>query len=153
MGRAATAKPLRRDEAAETAYRLEEQVGFLLRRATQRHVAIFSARLGEDLTPMQWAALAKLYELGPTSQNRLGRNTAMDGATIKGVVDRLMGRGLMETRADPEDGRRRVVTLTESGQRLVKRCLSGAVAATDETLAPLTPSERNQLLGLLRKLG
>ena len=32
----------------EHAYRLEEQVGFLLRRATQRHVAIFAARMGED---------------------------------------------------------------------------------------------------------
>ncbi len=153
MDRAATAKPLRRDDAAGPAYRLDDQVGFLLRRATQRHVVIFAARLGEDLTPMQWAALAKLHELGPTSQNLLGRKTAMDGATIKGVVDRLTARGLIETRADPEDGRRRVVRLTETGRRLVARCLPGAAAATDETLAPLAPAERAQLLGLLRKMG
>jgi DNA-binding MarR family transcriptional regulator len=153
MGTAATAKAQRRDEAVGTAYRLDEQVGFLLRRATQRHVAIFAAHLGDDITPMQWATLAKLHELGPTSQSRLGRNTAMDGATIKGVVDRLTARGLIETRTDPEDGRRRVVSLTEAGRLLVEGRLAEAIAATDDTLAPLTLAERVQLLGLLCRLG
>ena len=153
MATAATAKAERCDDATGGAYRLDEQVGFLLRRATQRHVAIFAAHIGEDITPTQWATLAKLHELGPTSQNLLGRNTAMDGATIKGVVDRLTTRGLIETRADPEDGRRRVVSLTDAGRRLVERSLAEAEAATDETLAPLTPAEQVQRLGLLRKLG
>src|ERR1044072_5365366 len=100
------------EDQSSASYRLDDQVGFLLRRVTQRHVAIFAAKMGEDITPMRWAVLAKLHEAGPSSQNRLGRSTAMDGATIKGVVDRLMGRGLIETRPDPLDARRRVIGLT-----------------------------------------
>jgi DNA-binding MarR family transcriptional regulator len=46
-----------------------------------------------------------------------------------------------------------VVSLTDAGRRLVERSLAEAEAATDETLAPLTPAEQVQLLGLLRKLG
>ena len=69
-------------------YSLKAQVGFNLRRANQRHVAIF-ARHVDGLTPTQFAALAKLHELGSLSQNKLGRLTAMDSATIKGVVERL----------------------------------------------------------------
>jgi len=49
--------------------------------------------------------LAKLYEVGPCSQNRLGRLTAMDAATIKGVIDRLTKRGFTEVRADLQDAR------------------------------------------------
>ncbi len=145
---------LRRSEemAESAAYRLDEQVGFLLRRATQRHVAIFAKHVRE-LTPTQWAAMSKLHEEGPTSQNLLGRNTAMDAATIKGVVDRLTARELVDISGDPADGRRRIVALTADGRRLVEAGLPQAVALTEETLAPLTPAERRQLVALLRKLG
>jgi DNA-binding MarR family transcriptional regulator len=135
-------------------YRLEEQVGFLLRRATQRHVAIFAEHMGEEeVTPTRWAVLAKLYEAGPSSQNRLGRLTAMDAATIKGVVDRLIERNLIETQPDLTDARRRVIALSEAGRRLVERSIEQARAITRETLDPLDPPERAALLGLLRKLG
>lgn len=149
-----TARAGREEPSADPLdYRLDSQVGFLLRRATQRHVAIFAARMGAELTPTQWAALAKLREEGPTSQNLLGRNTAMDAATVKGVVDRLIARKLIEARGDPADARRRVVALTSEGQRLVDSLLAEAVAITEETLASLTPEERIQLVALLRKLG
>jgi DNA-binding MarR family transcriptional regulator len=140
------------EDQSSASYRLDDQVGFLLRRVTQRHVAIFAAQMGEDITPMRWAVLAKLHEAGPSSQNRLGRSTAMDGATIKGVVDRLMGRGLIQTQPDPLDARRRVIGLTEAGRRLVEGSIATGLAITHETLAPLTQSERATLLGLLRKL-
>jgi DNA-binding MarR family transcriptional regulator len=139
-------------EREATPYRLEEQVGFLLRRVTQRHVSIFSEQMAEDVTPMRWAVLAKLHETGPSSQNRLGRSTAMDAATIKGVVDRLMERGLIETQPDPLDARRRVIGLTEAGRQLVERSIANALEITRKTLEPLTQSERATLLALLRKL-
>lgn len=150
LGRSA---PSRKGEGnGASRYRLEEQVGFLLRRVTQRHVAIFARHMGEDITPMRWAVLAKLHETGPSSQNRLGRSTAMDAATIKGVVDRLTERGLIETQADPSDGRRRVVALNEAGRRLVERSIEAALAITRRTLDPLTQTERAVLLALLRRL-
>lgn len=154
MSTARTARASRAEIAAEgPAYRLDDQVGFLLRRANQRHVAIFARRMAAGLTPTQWAALAKLHEEGPTSQNLLGRNTAMDAATVKGVVDRLTARGLIETRGDPADGRRRVVALAQKGARLVEALLPKAITITEETLAPLSPEEQAQLTALLRRLG
>lgn len=135
-----------------TPYILDEQVGFLLRQVSQRHAAIFSAHMGQDLTPTQWAAMAKLLEMGSLSQNLLGRLTAMDAATIKGVIDRLTKRGLTETRPDPEDGRRVVVGLTETGRRATAEATAAAQRVTEETLAPLSAGERELLMGLLRKL-
>ncbi|WP_127090690.1 MarR family winged helix-turn-helix transcriptional regulator [Aquabacter cavernae] len=133
-------------------YVLDTQVGFLLRQVNQRHTALFSAGIGEELTPTQWAALAKLHEKGPCSQNLLGRHTAMDAATIKGVVDRMVKRGLVETRPDPEDGRRLVAALTAQGSALAERLGPAALAISQETLAPLDADEQALFVSLLERL-
>lgn len=137
---------------AKPPYVLDEQVGFILRQVWQRHGSIFSRDIGTNLTPTQWAALSKLAETGPCSQNQLGRLTAMDVATIKGVIDRLTARGLTETSQDPEDGRRLLVSLTRAGQQLAEKLAPNALAITRETLAPLDTRERETLMALLNKL-
>lgn len=144
-------KPRRKAKSAST-YLLDSQVGFVLRQVIQRHATIFVSRMGDDLTMTQWAALAKLFEKGPCSQNLLGRATAMDAATIKGVVERLAKRGLVETSPDPEDGRRLVVSLTSDGKALAERSIPAAHEITKETLSPLTKDERAQFLSLLDRL-
>lgn len=133
-------------------YRLDDQVGFRLRQATQRHTAIFAGRMVDSLTPTQFAAMAKLHELGPASQNLLGRRTAMDAATIKGVIDRLRERGFAETRRDPEDGRRLLVALTADGRRAAEAAIEAGRIITEETLAPLNAAERRRFLDLLQRL-
>jgi DNA-binding MarR family transcriptional regulator len=137
---------------SKPSYVLDEQVGFILRQVWQRHSAIFSRDIGTNITPTQWAALSKLAETGPCSQNQLGRLTAMDVATIKGVIDRLTARGLTETSQDPEDGRRLLVSLTRAGQQLAEKVAPSALAVTRETLAPLDAKEREMLMALLNKL-
>ncbi|MFK4508262.1 MarR family transcriptional regulator [Bradyrhizobium daqingense] len=137
---------------AKPPYVLDEQVGFILRQVWQRHSSIFSRDIGTNLTPTQWAALSKLAEAGACSQNQLGRLTAMDVATIKGVIDRLTARGLTETSQDPEDGRRLLVSLTRAGQQLAEKLAPNALAITRETLAPLDAKERELLMALLNKL-
>ncbi len=150
MNKTVSLKPRRK--SAPKPYVLEEQIGFLLRQVSQRHAAIFAEHIGSNLTPTQWAALVKLAEAGPCSQNQLGRLTAMDVATIKGVIDRLTARGLTETSADPEDGRRLMVALTRAGQVTVEKTFPLAAEITEETLAPLKAKEREALLALLTKL-
>jgi MarR family transcriptional regulator, lower aerobic nicotinate degradation pathway regulator len=144
--------PARRNSKPRPAYVLEEQIGFILRQVWQRHATIFAREMGINLTPTQWAAVSKLTETGPCSQNQLGRLTAMDVATIKGVIDRLTARGLTETSPDPEDGRRLLVSLTRAGQQLVEKAVPHALAITKETLAPLDAKERETLIALLSKL-
>ncbi len=133
------------------AYRLNDQVGFILRRATQRHLAIFANHIG-DLTSTQFAALAKLHEIGPVSQNELGRQTAMDGATIKGVIDRLRKRGYVESRSDANDRRRIFVELNPAGHKIYQDCVDAAHEISGKTLAPLTARESETFLNLLRKI-
>jgi DNA-binding MarR family transcriptional regulator len=137
---------------SKSSYVLDEQVGFILRQVWQRHSSIFSRDIGTNITPTQWAALSKLAETGACSQNQLGRLTAMDVATIKGVIDRLTARGLTETSQDPDDGRRLLVSLTRAGQQLAEKVAPSALAITRETLSPLDARERETLMALLNKL-
>jgi DNA-binding MarR family transcriptional regulator len=140
-----------RMKKAVPAYELDAQIGYVLRRVTQRHLAIFSEAIPQ-ITTTQFAVLARLQELGPLSQNHLGRATAMDAATIKGVVDRLVRHGLASTAADPDDRRRLTVALTDAGRILLESLLAAGLAVSDRTLAPLSPDERAALLALLARL-
>jgi DNA-binding MarR family transcriptional regulator len=134
-------------------YVLDDQVGFLLRVAMQRHTAIFMARMVEGLTQTQFAALAKLHEVGPCSQNHLGRLIYLDAATIKGVVDRLVARGFVIAASDPTDRRRRAVALTERGRQATEAAELVAAEITAATLEPLSEDERRDVARLLCKLG
>ena len=107
----------------------------------------------EGLTQTQFAALAKLYEVGPCSQNHLGRLIYLDAATIKGVVDRLHLRGFVTALNDLKDRRRRAVALTDRGRQVTEAAMRVAVEITAATLAPLTADEQRQISKLLRKLG
>lgn len=139
-------------DTIEAVYQVDRQVGFMLRQANQRHVSIFGSIIGDSLTTTQWSALSKLKQIQPCSQNQLGRETAMDVATVKGVIDRLVKRGLVTTTPDTVDARRVVLSLSAAGEEAVAANISAAVAATEETLAPLTSGERMIFIELLQKL-
>jgi MarR family transcriptional regulator, lower aerobic nicotinate degradation pathway regulator len=141
------------DSAERDRYVLDDQVGFLTRVAMQRHTTIFMSRMVEGLTQTQFAALAKLYEVGPCSQNHLGRLIYLDAATIKGVVDRLCLRGFVTAFNDPKDRRRRAVALTDRGREATEAAMRVAAEITAATLTPLTAEEQRLVVKLLKKLG
>ena len=133
-------------------YALDEQIGFRLRLAMQRHTAIFFSHMDVGLTQTQFAVLARLWESGACSQNELGRSAAIDSATILGVVQRLQTAGFVTTEAHPSDKRRRIVDLTAAGRETVELAIAKARRSNEETLAPLTAAERGTLIALLGKL-
>ncbi len=77
----------------------------------------------------------------------------MDAATIKGVVDRLRAKGLVEASRDDADQRRLTLSASAAGMALMHSCTEAALQISDETLGPLDPEERAQFLGLLARLG
>ena len=138
---------------ASRPYRIEEQIGYLLRRSHQRASAIFQVSIGDpNITPTQYSSMVKLNEYTELSQNLLGRLVGMDKATMQGVVRRLKERRLVDSRPDPGDARRTLLSLTTEGQRLVNKLLINGPAVSRETLKPLNAQEQRQLLELLSKI-
>jgi DNA-binding MarR family transcriptional regulator len=139
-------------EPVDRPYRLEDQVGFLLRLAGQRHAAIFQDMAPDGLTPTQFAALVRLAELGDCSQNELGRRTAMDVATVKGVVDRLRAKGMVRAHPDPADRRRTILSVAPAVRARIASLHAAGFAISRATLEPLTETEAETLVALLRRI-
>jgi len=149
-------KPEQRTPSTDPAdsYRLEHQVGYWLRRAYQRHMAIFAGIMSDlDLTSMQFAALVKLHELKAVSQTELGRLTGMDRATVSGVVARLKRRNLVLYKPDPLDKRSRIIALTPAGDSLLGEAMQRISRVTEQTLEPIGSAERDSLRAILQKMG
>ena len=149
-------KPEQRTPSTDPAdsYRLEHQVGYWLRRAYQRHMAIFAGIMSDlDLTSMQFAALVKLHELKAVSQTELGRLTGMDRATISGVVARLKRRNLVLYKPDPLDKRSRIIALTPAGETLLHEAMQRIGRVTEQTLEPIGAADRDSLREILQKMG
>lgn len=149
----ALAKAASRRRGDDEDYLLEQQIGFRLRLALQRHYSLFSGAMIESLTAPQYASMYKLLEVGPCSQNQLGRLINIDVATINGVVRRLKAKGFLTSRGDPHDKRRHQIELSAEGKRVLQRALPIAKQISAKTLEPLSGGEREALLLLLRKIG
>jgi DNA-binding MarR family transcriptional regulator len=96
--------------------------------------------------------MVKLNEYNELSQNLLGRLVGMDKATMQGVVRRLKDRKLVDSRPDPGDARRTLISLTIDGQKSVNKLMLNGPAVSRETLKPLTPAEQRTLIELLSKI-
>jgi DNA-binding MarR family transcriptional regulator len=102
------------------------------------------------LTAQQMRALGILLIDGERSTTHLGEVLGVSPATISGIVDRLEAAGMASRRADPEDGRVRLVAATERGAEAVRSIVANDGPAGPETLALLTVPE---LEGLKAGLG
>jgi DNA-binding MarR family transcriptional regulator len=133
-------------------YILADQIGFVLRLATQFHTAIFASRMVDNLTQTQFAALATIYQHGPCSQSELSKLLALDTATVNGVIERLTSRRFVVSTDDPNDRRRQTIALTPEGAAVGPAAVDAAREITAGTVGRLTPAEEARLLQLLRKM-
>lgn len=133
-------------------YSLDQQIGYLLRLAHQRHSMIFQQHMLADLTPTQFSALIRIHKEKSCSQNHLGRMISVDVATMKGVIDRLKKKGLIDLNEDPTDKRRILISLSPETEEMIDGFQKIGSKVSEETLRPLTASEGNRLIQLLTKI-
>ncbi|AMM15707.1 MarR family transcriptional regulator [Burkholderia sp. PAMC 28687] len=134
-------------------YEVSEQIGHLLRKAYQRHLFIFGRSIDDpQLTAVQFAVLSASRKLGPSSMSDLGKATAIDAATVRGIIERLRARDLIELRTNRDDRRKVIVQLTQAGEELVEGVTPVARRISELTMSDLNDAERVAVLYLLRKL-
>jgi DNA-binding MarR family transcriptional regulator len=89
------------------------------------------------------------YQLSPKA---LLQQTLVSSGTMTNRIDRLVSRGLVERRTDPNDGRGILVVMTASGRERVDIAISTLLEAESELLDRLPRAEQERLSALLRKL-
>jgi MarR family transcriptional regulator, lower aerobic nicotinate degradation pathway regulator len=105
-----------------------------------------------DARKWHYAVLATLEQFGPVSQAELSSRTGIYRSDLVSVINQLGDRGLVQRAPDPADRRRNVVTLTGQGRQQLLMLDKLIADVQDEVLAPLTPAQREQLVGLLTTL-
>lgn len=86
--------------------------------------------------------------LGPT-MGELSQRLMVSKGSVTDLIERLEGRGLVERRADPHDGRVQHVHLTEGGRRLLDRALPAHNEWIRSLAAGMTPESVRRLDALL----
>lgn len=127
-------------------------LGSLIRRAQQRHVAIWQAEVSTEMTSVQFAALTVVKSTGPISQRELGDALDVDRSTVADLVSRLVRNGMLSRSGDPSDGRRYVLALTPAGEQAIAELWPKVASAQLTLAADITPTEAHQLKSLLQRV-
>jgi DNA-binding MarR family transcriptional regulator len=133
-------------------YHFSDQIGHLLRRPHQRHAALFQQYIPDSqLTAAQFVVLCSVRDNKGSSLADIVKATVIDQATIRGVVDRLKQRELVQVEHDRMDRRKVVINLTEAGQDLVHD-MEPLPSRSPKAPTASPPAERLALDFLLRKM-
>ncbi|WP_179258364.1 MarR family winged helix-turn-helix transcriptional regulator [Caballeronia sordidicola] len=128
---------------------LSRYMGNLVRRAQQRHMAVWLSEVSTELTSVQYAALVALQQIPGANQRQLGDELDVDRSTIADLVARMVRNGLIERTDDPADKRSYVLFLTVAGRKQLAT-LRPRVEEVERILtAALTSQECSELRRLL----
>jgi DNA-binding MarR family transcriptional regulator len=137
-------------DPAEVAAALQVSIGLFIRRLRQ-------APVQDELTTPELEALSRLDRAGSATPSELARAEQISPQAMGVTVSALAGRGLVERRPDPGDGRRTVLSLTEAGREVVRSKRTARTRQLAKALADgFTQAELEVLLvaaPLIERLG
>jgi DNA-binding MarR family transcriptional regulator len=143
-----------RVDAPLDASRIDHVIGYLLTIASLKTRAVYLQAIGEpeQLRPVEFTMLMLLLGNPGASPKQLSRALRLPPPALTALVDRMVGRRLVERRRSASDGRAFEVRLTPDGQALAERAHGTSGSMEDELLARFTLGERVLLRELLLRL-
>jgi DNA-binding MarR family transcriptional regulator len=125
-------------------------ISWLLADASRLIRKLADRRLGTiGVTRAQWQALANLRRMGPMTQAALAEMMEVETATVARLIDRLEAAGLIERRAEAQDRRVKLVTMTDKAAALMDEMGVIGQKLRDDMLTDLSPSELEGLIASL----
>jgi len=131
---------------------LDMAFGHLIRRAQRVYGALWREAANQEVTPVQFDAMAVLADLGVADQGEWAERSSLDPATATSLVTRLKRRGVVEHTAHEVDRRRKQLQLTDQGERVLDKARGVAVTVEQEILRPLSGGEQAAFVSLLREV-
>lgn len=132
---------------------LDAHAGYWLRFVSNHVSHAFGRKVAaRGVTVAEWVVLRELFDMGGAAPSRLAERLGMTRGAITKLADRLIERAVVERRADPLDGRARILALTARGRALVPALAALADANDAEFFHSLTAQERRLLRRLLGRL-
>ncbi len=136
-----------------TSFDFTQAPGYLFRRAHQTSMAIFAEELGVfEVTALQFAILQALVDEPGADQITVAQRVALDAATSGSVILRLEERGWLRREASPTDKRRKLLWLTQEGEKQALDMKKHAKKVQQRLLSSFSESERTQFVALLKRV-
>ena len=104
------------------------------------------------MTRPEWIVLFCLTQISGLSAQQISDVTGRPKTSISAAVKHLQRKKLLSRTVDANDGRRRVLQITEAGRRIYTAILEGFVRREADMVACLSKSERSMFLQLLNKM-
>lgn len=132
---------------------LKTMPGHLVRRVQQISSAIFAREMAEyELTSVQFVALVAIAEMPSLDATRLAELIDFDKATIGGVIERLLRKGLITRVQSSEDRRVKKLTATPAGKALIEVAFSCVERVQERLMGALSEEEARQFDTLLKRI-
>lgn len=134
-------------------YTLENSLGHLLNKLSLNIKQKLEEKLKDkNITVHQFGILLLISKRTTLTQKEIAMQTNGDEPATARLMNRLEEKGYIERISDPQDKRKKLVSLTTEGKRLSEILLPHANAINAQFSAVLSPEEKETLLTLLNKL-
>lgn len=127
-------------------------IGSLVRRAQQRHAALWAESVSTRVSSVQYATLETIDRLPGASQRDLGEELGLDRSTIADLVQRMERAGLLLRRRDAADRRRNTLELSAAGAAELEALRPAVDAVQLRLVEGLDAAEAAELRRLLLRL-
>ena len=126
---------------------------FWLRRASLAMRKVVDDELhSHGLTGAQFEVLRQLWQNDRLEMRSLQQQLGITSPTLTGIVDGLVGHGMVERRLSPEDARVRQLFLTPQGQSMHEEICTSIEQAHLRLLAGFSPAEATLLKDWLQRI-
>lgn len=133
---------------------LEEFLPYRLSILSNRVSRAIAARYAKtfDLTIPEWRIIAVLGRRAKLTASQLAEATEMDKVAVSRAVQRLVASKRVAARADAQDARKQMLSLTREGENVHARIAPIALENEQKLLTALDARERAQLDALIDRL-
>lgn len=126
--------------------------GYQARRLYQAYLAAWVRMVDSTLTGPQFAVLTTVGSAPGNDQSSMASAVVLDTSTMADIARRLEQRGLLERRTAADDGRRKLLYLTEEGERVLLEANDRARALDERLFGSYAGDERSALIRQLTAL-
>ena len=137
-----------------TTFSPSQYICFKLNKAMRKVSRTYEAHLAPlGITPAQFYVLSSLFETDEIKFKVLAGKLSMEGPTLTGILDRLERMNFIERKADPEDRRSLLISLTEQA-REKREFVAGLVDTLDSELRKqFEPEDLKIFTEILNEIG
>ena len=148
-----TPGPDDRPPVGEPLPELAGRLGYLLKHAQLRLAELMASAMAPfEITGRQLAVLIAVDSRAPLSQQEVARRLGVDRTTMVLLIDELENKQLVQRRQDPDDRRKNVVALTDTGRTTLREASRAGDEAERLFLGSLSGDEAAQLRQALRAI-